>query len=190
MLALIDSIGIEDLFMITLGIAFLIFRLWITEVKLRKELGRRTKHLSRFLSYYLCLSLAFNFKSILFNSVVAGALPMMIISLFTLDYGFFFKAYKILRNDIGLNKARWALIERITLHIPLVSGGVYIYIKGFLEYVNLSFGMAPIIIGTLLVVIPVVFLDPRVTRKEDWPVGPIILFSVVVLSFIVWVQVL
>ena len=190
MWSLTSNLGTQDISMIFLGMAFLTFRLWITEVKLKKELGQRTKHLSRFLSYYLAISIIFNFKSILFNAVVAGALPMMVLSLFTLDYAFIFKAYKGIQAEIGVKKARWALVERITLHIPLVTGGIYIYIAGILEHVNLSYGMWPIIIGTLLVVIPVVFFDPRVTRKEDWPVGPIILVSVVILSFIIWVQVL
>jgi len=39
-----------------------------------------------------------------------------------------------------------------------------------------------------MIALPMIFIDPRVLKKEDWPIGPIMVVSLVIQFIVVWVQ--
>jgi hypothetical protein len=77
----------------------------------------------------------------------------------------------------------WLFLERFTLHLPVLAVGFWMIADGFLNHINLSMGIFPIIFGALLFYIPFLFFDARWKKKEVWPLGPII-FSFSIAQFI------
>ncbi len=174
--------------MMVIGIIYLTLRVYMNEYKVKKELGTHARFLSRFLAYYTAIAFFFDFKHVLFNAIVIGAMPMITIVFITHDLKFFFQTYKELRISLSIAKANWMLFERLSLHIPLIVSGIIMYIIGFQNFVTTEFGIIPIIIGTAMIAVPLIFIDPRVLKKQDWPIGPIMVFSLVVQFIVVWVQ--
>src|SRR6056297_484976 len=107
------------LFWPVIGVMYFIFRLWLTEVKLVEELDFQRHFMSRILNLYLALVLIGNFQFQIFNFIVLIVLPVMFLSLVTADIRFF-KRYHERFFDVQNSQRIWFLIERITLHIPLV----------------------------------------------------------------------
>ena len=188
MWGLTEPLTIVDIPMTIIGIIYLVLRIYTNEFKLKKELGSNTRYLSRFLAYYTAIAFIFDFKHVLFNAIVVGAFPMISIVFITHDLKFFFKTYSELRTMLCPSKANWMLFERLSLHIPLITSGGIMYYLGFSRFINLEFGIYPIFFGTVMIVVPLIFFDPRVLKKEDWPIGPIMVISVVIQFMVVWIQ--
>ena len=77
--------------MLVIGICFLIFRIWLTEFKLKEELEFRRHYLSRFLNYYYCLALISSFSWDIFNFILISETIAMIIAFIGWDIPFFIK---------------------------------------------------------------------------------------------------
>lgn len=185
---LLEPLTVFDLPIMVLGFAYLILRIYLVEFKVKSVLGGQIRFLSRFLAYYTAIAICFNFKHMLFNFIVVGSLPMISIVFFTHDLKFFFELHKEINPKEKSKMYYTLLLERLTLHIPLIISGLIMYFSGVTNYIGLSFGIIPILLGTLMILGPLVLFDPRVLKKEDWPVGPIMVGSVAVQFLIVWVQ--
>ncbi|MGY5881001.1 MAG: hypothetical protein RTV31_12165, partial [Candidatus Thorarchaeota archaeon] len=65
---------------VPLGIIFLLFRIWIVEVKLKEELLFRRRYFSRFFAYYTCLALVFGLSAYPLNIMVIIAFPILVVT--------------------------------------------------------------------------------------------------------------
>lgn len=151
------------------GVVFLIFRFWLCEVYLRDILGVDRGHTSRFCSYYLALAMIFNFEPNVFTLISVVSAPAMVLASFAFDVPFLF--FNEGRQQIP--KKTGQIIERLTMHIPIILFGVYYY--GFskvswLDYFAL-FTLDKLVIAILLTCLPMFVFDPRVTKRKDWPRG-------------------
>ena len=151
-------------FLFLVGGVFLIFRIWVTEFKLREELQFRRHYLSRFLNYYYGVALLLGFSSNLFNFILIADWLPMIIAFIGWDIPFFLK-FK--RRTYWKNKKNrvWMLIERATLHPFMIGTIVWMYVKGLHSYVDTSMLLVLVIIGSLIVFLPWFLLDHRWTKN-------------------------
>ena len=155
------------------GVMALLFRVWLTEVKLRDILGTKRRHLSRFCNYFFLLAMILSFQNSVFLLITVFSAPAMLISFFIFDVPF-------LKHDVPrfTPYRGWLIIERLTVHIPIAIYGFYFYltfdlIKYFqmLTIVNFGFGIAFTATALLM-------FDPRIRKREDWPRGPTLLAMV------------
>ena len=155
---------------IGLGIVFLLFRVWIVEVKLVDELEFRRRYFSRFFSYYTALALAFGLLFWPFNVMVMVGFPILIVtSIWDVN---FFRRFN--SQTYWEKNRRWLLVERITLHPPLVVLAIYMIIAGarnFIEPPNLVLMALSIVVLYL----PFFLLDVRVTKRYRWPQALIVI---------------
>jgi len=102
---------------VLLGIVWLVFRVWITEFKLKEKLSYKRRFLSRTALYAYPLVLLVDYHFNPFNFAILLAFPVSFVSIFTFDVCFFLEILKEknLRKD-----GFWSLLERLTLHIPPV----------------------------------------------------------------------
>ena len=119
--------------LLIIGISFLIFRIWLTEFQLKDELQFRRHYLSRFLNYYYCLALISSFSWDIFNFILISETIALIIAIIGWDIPFFvkFKEKKFFRK----NRA-WVLIERATLHPPMIGTVIWMYLSGLKSFVD------------------------------------------------------
>ena len=157
------------------GVVAFLFRFWLAEIKLHDILGTKRRHLSRLCSYYFLLAMIWGFESSVFLLITVFSAPAMLISFFIFDVPFLIKDIPKLTENRG-----WQIIERLTVHIPIVLYAVYFYFTaGRLKYFEMltiltfSFGIA-------LTAVPMILFDPRIRKREDWPRGPILLGGMVV----------
>jgi hypothetical protein len=162
------------MFIFVLGIAFLIFRIWIVEFKLEEELQFRRRYFSRFFSYYTCLALVFSLRLWPFNVMVMVAFPILVVTS-VWDINFF---RRVNYQDYWKTNLRWGIIERSTLHPPVVVVAIYMILSGARSYIqppNLIL-MALTIIGLFL---PFLLLDVRWTERYKWPEAIIVIGLVI-----------
>ncbi len=147
------------------ALAFL-FRLWLCEFKLKKDLGGKRGHTSRFINYYFLLAMFLDFGNNLLTLITIITAPAMVMAFIFFDIPFYVQDC---RHPIE-NKG-WLIVERITLHPPVFLYTVYFYaIQTRLFYFDL-FTIPNFVIAMILVLVPLFLFDPRVTKKEDWPRG-------------------
>ena len=154
-----------------IGFIFLIFRVWIAEVKLRDVLKDERQYMSRIYTYYLAAMLIYNFTNMGFNLLVVAVLPYMCISLFVWDVAFF---KRLPTMEEYKDHLLWIKIERLTSHIPLVIGGIVPYFTGLKSFVLA--GMDPYDIGVIygllfaiiMLFLPILTLDVRFTKKTKY----------------------
>ena len=152
------------MFIFILGFLFLLFRIWIVEFKLIEELQFRRKYFSRFFSYYMCLALVFGLGFWPFNVMVMVAFPILVVTSMW-DINFF---RRVSSQDHWKTNRRWGILERSTLHPPVVLVAIYMILMGARNYIqppNLIL-MTVIIIGLLL---PFFLVDVRWTERYRWP---------------------
>ena len=148
--------------LLIIGVSFLIFRIWLTEFKLKDELQFRRHYLSRFLNYYYCFALISSFSWDLFNFILISETLPLIIALIGWDIPFFIK----FKNIQHWEKNRiWLIIERTTLHPPMIATVIWMFISGLKSYVDSSNLFLIIIITLLLGLLPYFLLDQRWTRN-------------------------
>jgi hypothetical protein len=110
--------------------------------------------------------LIFNFKSAIFNVIVAVCFPAMIFtSLWDVN---FYKGFKS-RTYWEKNK-NWVLIERLTMHPPILVGGLSLYIIGLKNFIPNN-NIIPFLLGILIVYSTSFLLDIRLRKKYNWPNG-------------------
>ncbi|MHA1746723.1 MAG: hypothetical protein ACTSWW_12040 [Promethearchaeota archaeon] len=148
----------------SLGIFFLIFRIWITEFKLREELQFRRHYLSRFLNYYYGVALLWGFTANLFNFILIADWLPMIIAFIGWDMPFFikFKRRSYWKNE---KNRVWLLIERATLHPPMIGTIIWMTFNDLHSYVNASNLVIYTLIGSFFVFLPWFLLDHRWTNN-------------------------
>lgn len=149
-----------------IGSVFLIFRIWLSFWKLRDELDFRRLYVSRLVNYYFCIMLIFNLQSVIFNVIVAVCFPAMIFTTMW-DYNFYrkFKTREYWQKNKG-----WLLVERLTMHPPILICGLYFYIKGIQNFVPKD-PIWPFIIGIIIVYGSSYMCDIRLRKRFNWPNG-------------------
>ena len=147
-----------------LGSLFLFFRIWLTEFKLREELQFRRHYLSRFLNYYYGVALLWGFTSNLFNFILIADWLPMIIAFLGWDIPFFIKFKRRTYWNKGENRV-WLLIERATLHPPMIGTIIWMYTQGLQSYVDASHLLGYTLIASLFVFLPWFLLDHRWTKN-------------------------
>ncbi|TFG25208.1 MAG: hypothetical protein EU533_01350 [Promethearchaeota archaeon] len=170
-----------DIVLPIIGIVFFIFRLWLSTFKLKDELQFRRFYVSRLVNYFFCFSIIFNFKNPVFNVILAVCFPAMV---FTSMWDFNFYRHFKGRTYWKKNKT-WLLLERMTMHPPILIGGLYIYLTGIWNYVPPG-DLVVFAIGILFVYPSSYFLDVRLRKRYEWPNGRdlllVMLFSTVAFS--------
>ncbi|MHA1520896.1 MAG: hypothetical protein ACTSRK_12000 [Promethearchaeota archaeon] len=157
------------------GAMALLFRLWLCEFKLKKDLGGKRSHTSRFINYYFLIAMCLDFQNNLMTLLTILTAPAMVMAFLFFDIPFYIQDCRRPMENKG-----WLIIERLTLHPPVFLYAVYFYaFQTRLFYFEL-FTIPNLIFSMFLVVIPMFFLDPRVTKKEDWPRGLFIVIGSVV----------
>ena len=155
---------------IILGIVFLLFRIWLDEIKLVDELQFRRRYFSRVFSYYTCLALVFGLLAYPFNIMVMVAFPILIVtSIWDIN---FFRRFN--SQTYWKKNRRWLLIERLTMHPPVVIVALFMMFNGAKNYIqppNLAI-MALII--TILFT-PFFIFDKRWTKRYKWPEALIVI---------------
>ena len=148
--------------LLIIGVSFLLFRIWLTEFRLREELEFRRHYLSRFLNYYYCLALISGFSWDVFNFILISETIPLIIALIGWDIPFFVKFRG--KNYWEKNRA-WLIIERATLHPPMIATVIWMFISGLKSFVDSS-NLIPFIIITLILgLLPYFLFDQRWTKN-------------------------
>lgn len=158
------------MFILILGIVFLIFRIWIVEFKLAEQLQFRRRYFSRFFSYYTCLALVFGLEFWPFNVMVMVAFPILVVTSIW-DINFF---RRISSQEYWKTKRKWGIIERATMHPPVVVVAIYMILMGAQNYIqppNLIL-MVIVVIGLFL---PFFLVDVRWTERYKWPEAIIVI---------------
>ena len=148
--------------LLVIGVCFLIFRIWLTEFRLKDELQFRRHYLSRFLNYYYCIALISSFTWDIFNFVLISETFALIIALIGWDIPFFIKFNK--KNHWEKNRG-WLIIERATLHPPMIGTVIWMYLSGLKTFVDSSNLVIIIIISLILGLLPYFLFDQRWTKK-------------------------
>jgi hypothetical protein len=157
----------DPLIVSLLGVAFLLFRMWLCEYKLKDELEFRRHYLSRILSYYTALVIAFNFENLILNYIITSTVAVTVVSLIGWDAPFFkkFSSRTYWKKNHG-----WLIVERLTMHIPMLIVAIYLYMVGmpqieWIDGIRLYMFTFP---GFYLWYIRV---DKRWSEKYIWPTG-------------------
>ena len=148
--------------LLIIGVSFLIFRIWLTEFKLKEELQFRRHYLSRFLNYYYCIALISSFTWDIFNFVLISETIALIIAFIGWDIPFFIRFRK--KKYWQKNKA-WLIIERATLHPPMIGTVIWMIFSGLKSFVDSSNLILIIIITIILGLFPYFLFDQRWTKK-------------------------
>ena len=144
--------------LLVIGVCFLIFRIWLTEFKLKDELQFRRHYLSRFLNYYYCLALISGFTWDIFNFILISETIGLIIAFIGWDIPFFIKFKK--QNHWDKNHV-WLIIERATLHPPMIGTVIWMYFSELKTFVDSSNLIIFILITIILGLLPYILLDQR-----------------------------
>ena len=149
---------------IALGVAFLLFRIWLVEAKLADELQFRRRYFSRFFTYYTGFALVFGLSFYPFNVMVMIAFPIILVtSIWDINF------YRRFRTQTYWTKnRRWVLVERLTLHPPVVIVALFMIFndaKNFIQPPSLFLMIA----SALVLFLPFFLVDERWTRRYKWP---------------------
>jgi hypothetical protein len=166
-----------NLISLVLGVIGVIFRIWLAEFKLAEELQFRRHYLSRLVNIYFFLGMVFNFENGVLNIITIVCFPVMIIT--TLWDSNFYRMFKT-RSYWNKNHG-WIILERFTLHPPMLIGGAWMYIAGVQNYLPVGQSFFPYLIGVMLVFIPYFLIDERWTAKYNWPQA-VVMISMMILS--------
>lgn len=146
------------------GFLLLLFRAWLVEVKLQDELQFRRRYFSRFFSYYTCLALAFGLGAFPLNIMVMIAFPILLVtSIWDIN---FYRRFRF--QSYWTKNRRWLIVERITLHPPVVMVAVYMILTDAKNYIQPP-NLVVLLIGTLILFSPFFVLDKRWTHRYKWP---------------------
>ena len=158
------------------GFVLFIFRIWLVEIKLKDELQFRRRYFSRFFAYYTCLALAFNLMATPFNIIVMVAFPILIVTS-VWDINFYRRINTQLHWSV---KKWWAILERATLHPPVVIVAVYMIITDARNYIQPP-NLVVFVISVVILFTPFFLVDERWTKRYKWPEA-IIVIGLVIMS--------
>ena len=167
-----------------IGGIFFMFRLWLIFFKLANELQFRRLYISRFFSLYFALAITMDFRDPTFNSLVLGSLPLMIISFIGWDLPFY---WKFKSRTYWTKNHGWLLLERATMHFPIMICGLWMYATDFHNYFPHTAGLLSFILAALLIFLPFVLMDERWRTKYIPPTGKNLLLGAIAcyLGFVV-----
>lgn len=155
---------------IFLGVILLIFRIWLVEIKLIEELQFRRRYFSRFFAYYNCLSLALGLTAYPFNIMVMLAFPILLVtSIWDIN---FFRRFR--SQTYWTKNRRWVLIERLTLHPPIVILAIFMILDGARKYIQPP-SLVLMVVTVIILFIPFFLLDVRWTKRYKWPEALIVI---------------
>jgi hypothetical protein len=160
-----------------LGAFGLVFRIWLVQVKLKEELAVDQWHLSRTLVYALCLGMTVGFGDNVFTLIVAVALPTMIGAFLSYDITFLFSRFKF-EEKWQINR-KWVLIERLTLHPPMIIAGFYLFSLHLPSLLPSFPNYGMLFAGIILIYGEFFLLDPRWVIKQDYPEGRTIIIGAI-----------
>jgi hypothetical protein len=139
----------------------------------------------------------YNFQNITFNLILVATVPIGFIAILEWDRNFFRKKLRVVPEYQPV--LPWMIIERVTLHVPMIITGLIFYFNGLESFVfhgtdpSIFDRVVILLYGTLLVVLPLIILDVRWTKKEKWPtarnmlIGELILMAVwYVVLLVIW----
>lgn len=157
-------------FIMILGVFFLLFRLWLVEIKLIDELEFRRRYFSRFFAYYTCLALAFGLTFFAFNVMVMIAFPILIVtSMWDINF------YRRFNSQTYWKKnRRWLLIERLTLHPPVVLVALFMIFNDARNYI-MPPNLLLMAMTSILLFAPFFLFDLRWTERYKWPQALIVI---------------
>ncbi len=161
--------GYTEIF-IAVGVSMLIFRIWLVEFKLPNELQFRRRYFSRFFSYYTFLALAFGLSLYPLNVMVMIAFPILLVtSIWDINFYRKFKHQPYWGKNI-----RWALIERLTMHPPVVIVALFMIFNDARNYIQPP-NLVLLAASVLFLFTPFFFLDVRWTKRYKWPEALIVI---------------
>ncbi len=170
-----------NVFLMILGVVGFALRIWLTEFRLTAILGDERHFNSRLLTLYGFATLIFDLQVEPLNLVLVGALPMMFLMFFRYDVPFFLKLVQrkplitahTPTTELPFSPATnfWLIIERLTLHLPIIFIGLPWYRAGLKAVVFPNLQISSFFITIGLVFGPFLLLDPRIRKKMDWPEG-------------------
>ncbi len=154
-----------------LGLFYLVLRLWLTEKRLKEFLDYQRHFMSRTLNIFLSIVLITDFEASIFSFIVLTVLPVMILSLITADIRFFIRYHKGYFNHHNFKKydGFWFLLERITLHIPLVFTGIWMWATGVHFYFDKRSFIEVVVVGSVLMYSAWFLLDRRAYDPKYLP---------------------
>ena len=114
-----------------LGGILLIFRVWICEIKLKEELDYRRHFLSRYISYFVMSCWMYGFENMSLNMIWVSVVPVLWIGFFLWDMRFYRQIFGKNCPEEWKEKKIWLIIERMTLHPPIVILGLIPFIFDF-----------------------------------------------------------
>jgi hypothetical protein len=147
-----------------IGITLLLFRVWLVEIKLQEELQFRRRYFSRFFAYYTCLALAFGLSLYPLNIIVMVAFPILLVtSIWDINF------YRRFNSQAYWTKNRgWLLIERATMHPPVVLVAVFMILDGARNYIEPP-NLLLMVLSVVLLFIPFFLFDERWRKRYKWP---------------------
>lgn len=163
--------------LVVIGVTFLLFRIWLVEIKLVEELQFRRRYLSRVANYYACLALAFGLQITILNLIVIMALPILLMTL-AWDINFFLRFRS---RDYWTRNSSWVFIERLTLHAPVILLGLILLFIGVVPYI-ISSSLLVILIASLMGYTPFFLLDERWKSRYSWPQAPLLILLIGITS--------
>lgn len=180
-----------------IGLLYLIFRLWLDEVKLGKELDFRRRYLSRFANYFFSIAMIYSFQNMVFNMIMITSMPAIWVAFLRWDVRF----YKRFKNGIPVSSIPletksqkvWMIIERLTLHPPMLVVGSIPYFTGLREFAlgavssnDIGAQILSIIYAMILFFSTFFFMDVRWYKRHRWPTGKIILYALIISCILIF----
>lgn len=159
---------------VPLGIIFLLFRIWIVEVKLKEELLFRRRYFSRFFAYYTCLALVFGLSAYPLNIMVIIAFPILVVTS-VWDVNFY---RRFNTQEYWAKKKRWAILERSTLHPPVVILALFFIFNDARNYIQPP-NLVIMVISIISLFLPFFLVDERWTKRYKWPEALIVIGLVI-----------
>lgn len=160
-----------------IGAIGLIFRVWLVEFKLEEELQFRRHYLSRILNFYFFIAMILNFENSYFNFFINCEIYVITVSFLGWDTLFF---YKFNRRTYWKKNHGWLIIERLTLHIPIIIVGWWMFASDPKNFVDMTQLWDSLIIMIILGFGPWLLWDKRWTENYIYPVKwSILAFTVV-----------
>ena len=180
-----------------IGLLYLTFRLWLDEVKLRKELDFRRRYLSRIANYCFSIAMIYNFESMVFNMIVSTSMIALWFAFFRWDFRF----YKRFRTGGEIasipvetkSQKVWMIIERLTLHPPILIMGSIPFFTGLRTFAlgnvashDLGVQVISILFACVLFFGAFFFLDARWADRYQWPTAKLMLIGIIVSCLIIF----
>jgi hypothetical protein len=152
---------------------FFLFRLWLCEIKLKDELGFRKNYLSRSISYFVIICWVFDLQSMIFNVMWMGVIPVLCVAAIMWDVRFYKEAFGKNTPPEWEEKKTWLVLERLTLHPPIIIPGLIPFFLGLRGYQDFILGSTlssdifgktiAVIFGIILMISAFRFGDIRAT---------------------------